>query len=576
MRGRKGSRARLATTVLISAVALGAYAAAIAVTGGFDVRLGGVRLRSHSWLRPALPALALALIFVGIARERVGSILAGCWHPLETRAASRAFGFAAAAWALAAGLLFGTFAVGGADSYGYLSQALLFADGRVVDTVPLDSSYEWPHAHKTMTPLGFRMGTQPGVIAPTYPPGLPLLMMPATFVSDRAVYFVVPFFGMIAVWFTYCLGRACGDPLAAGLAAVLVSVSPTFLFQVVQPMSDVPATACWLAALLLAARGTSTAPGWAGAAASLAILIRPNLAPLAVVPFLLVTSSVPRDRRLRSAAMFAAAMIPAGMALVWIQSVRYGSPFGSGYGDLDPLFSWQNIGPNLERYPRWLTETHTWFIWLATLAPFVLMRRDARARTLGWAAIAFSAGMLAIYLPYAHFQPHEWNYSRFLLPAIPLMLLLATIVALFAIRQAPLAARLPIAVLLCLGLIGFCVRTADQRHAFSIRDGEQRYPKVGEYVHRRLPVDAIVFAGQHSGSIRLYGRRPIVRSDLLEPDSLDSVLATLRANGRMPFMVVDEIEFTEFRARFGAARQAGVDQARLVGLVENVRIYAFD
>jgi hypothetical protein len=576
MLGRRVSRARIANALLISAVALGVYAAAIAMTGGFDVRLAGVRLRSHSWVRPALPALVFALIFVGIARERVASTLAACWQALETRAASRAFGFAAAAWALTAGLLFGTFAVGGADSYGYLSQALLFADGRIVDTVPLDPSYTWPHAHKTMTPLGFRAGTEPGVIAPTYPPGLPLLMTPATFVSDRAVYFLVPFFGLIAIWLTYRLGHACGDPLAAGLAAVLVSASPTFLFQVVQPMSDVPATACWLAALLLAARGIPTAAGWAGAVASLAILIRPNLVPLAIVPFLLVTRSVPRAQRQRSAALFLAAMIPAAMTLGWIQSVRYGSAFGSGYGDIDHLFSWQNIGPNLDRYPRWLTETHTWFIWLATLAPVVLWRRDARARTLGWAAIAFSAATLAVYLPYAYFQLHEWNYSRFLLPAIPLLLLLATIVALFAIRQAPLAARLPIAAVLFLGLIAFCLRTADQRHAFSIKDGEQRYPKVGDYVHRRLPADAIVFAGQHSGSIRMYGRRPIVRSDLLEPDALDSVLATLRANGRMPFMVVDDIEFTEFRARYSAAGQAGVDQTRLVGLVENVRIYAFD
>jgi hypothetical protein len=576
MPGRTHLRARIANGLLIGALAFGAYAAVIAMTAGFEVRLGGVRLRSHSWLRPALPALALALIWVALERDRVATALARCWLDLETHAASRAIGFAAAVWALTAGLLFGTFAAGGADSYGYVSQALLFAEGRLVDTVPLDSSYEWPHAHKTMTPLGFRMGTQPGVIAPTYPPGLPLLMMPATFVSARAVYFVVPLFGMLAVWLTYRLGRACGDPLAAGIAAALVSVSPTFLFQVVQPMSDVPATACWLAALLLAARTTSPAPGSAGAAASLAILIRPNLAPLAIVPLLLVTSSVPRGRRLRSAALFVGAMIPAGLALVWIQSFRYGSAFGSGYGDLDHLFSWRNVGPNLERYPRWLTETHTWFIWLAIVAPFVLLRRDARVRALGWAAFAFSAGLLAIYLPYAYFQPHEWNYSRFLLPAIPLLLLLATMVAAVAIRKVPPPARLPIASLLFLTLIGFCLRTAEQRHAFSIRHGEQRYLKVGDYVHRRLPADAIVFAGQHSGSIRLYGRRPIVRSDLLEPDALDPVLATLRSNGRMPFMVVDEVEFTEFRARFGAARQAGVDQARLVGLVENVRIYAFD
>jgi hypothetical protein len=116
MPGRKRARDRIANGLLIGAVALGAYAAAIAVTGGFDVRLGGIRVRSHAWMRPALPALALAVIFAALARDRVVAALARCWQALETRAASRTLALIAAAWALTAGLLFGTFAVGGADS----------------------------------------------------------------------------------------------------------------------------------------------------------------------------------------------------------------------------------------------------------------------------------------------------------------------------------------------------------------------------------------------------------------------------------------------------------------------------
>ena len=77
---------------------------------------------------------------------------------------------------------------------------------------------------------------------------------------------------------------ALGEPLAGALRALLLSVSPTFLYQAVQPMSDVPVDR------LLAGRAAARAPAarvGAGSApalaASLAILIRPNLAPLAPV-----------------------------------------------------------------------------------------------------------------------------------------------------------------------------------------------------------------------------------------------------------------------------------------------------
>jgi Dolichyl-phosphate-mannose-protein mannosyltransferase len=578
MQGRTRLRRRLTTVLFAAAAILGTYAATVAMTGGFDIRVGGVRVRSHAWIRPALPAAILAGIWLIAVRRRLAAGAARAWPTFESAVAARALVAGAVLWTAAAGIFFGTFAAGGADSYGYVSQAMLLAEGRLTDTVPRDLVTEFRLPPWTLTPLGFVPGRGPAVIAPTYPPGFPLLMAPAAAVSAAGVYFVVPLFGILAIWLSYRLGLAMGDPLAGGVAAVLVSVSPTFVFQVVQPMGDVPVTAFWLASLLLATRGTAAAASGSGVAASIAILIRPNLAPLAVLPAALFVSSAGpgAGARLKGAAAYVAALIPAGAALAWIQYVRYGSALASGYGDLGLLFGTDNIVPNLAHYPRWLTDTHTPFIWLFLLGPAVLVRQPARARSLTWAAVLFSAIALAVYLPYVQFGAHEWTYSRFLLPAIPLMLLGATAAALTLIRRLPPGGRTAATLALFGGVAVFCLITAERRFAFELRAGEQRYVKAGEFVRQRLPENGIVLASQHSGSVRLYGRRPIVRWDLVARDELDSTVAKLRASGRMPFMVVDDFEMKAFRARFGEAGQRTVGEARLIRLLENVQIYAFD
>ena len=108
-------------------------------------------------------------------------------------------------------------------------------------------------------------------------------------VREPAIFLVVPLFGVLAVWCTYRVGDSLGQPLAGGLAAVFLSVSPTFLYQLMQPMGDIPAASCWLAALIAASRQTQLSAAGAGLLTSVAIAIRPNLAPLAgliVLPIL--------------------------------------------------------------------------------------------------------------------------------------------------------------------------------------------------------------------------------------------------------------------------------------------------
>ena len=133
-----------------------------------------------------------------------------------------------------------------------MSQADLWLAGHLrIDQRALDLPR--PFDDWVLSPLGYHPGPQPRVIVPTYPPGLPLLMATAkkAFGANGAFY-VVPLMGALAVLLTYALGRLLFDDVVGVAAAALLAVSPTFLYQLMWPMSDVPATAAWTLAIVFA------------------------------------------------------------------------------------------------------------------------------------------------------------------------------------------------------------------------------------------------------------------------------------------------------------------------------------
>ena len=154
------------------------YAVAVAMTGGFKFSLGTLRFSSHSWARPAAIALIGAVALTMRARGAIAGYVGRIAAALESTTFCRTAVVAAGIWTLAVGIAFGTFASGGADSYGYVGQARLLAHGRLTDTIPVSADFTWPNVDYTFTPLGFTKGTRPGVIAPIYPPGFPLLLAP--------------------------------------------------------------------------------------------------------------------------------------------------------------------------------------------------------------------------------------------------------------------------------------------------------------------------------------------------------------------------------------------------------------
>ena len=559
----------LGTWMLALAAAAALYAALISWFGGFDAEFGAIRLRSRDATRPAVLSAAAFILFLVIDHRRARRALAAAWTAVDSRRASGALLGAAMVWTAVAGISFNTRAAGGSDSYGYISQVRLLSQGRLVDHVPLDHSFRWRDAARTLVPYGYVPAADAGRMAPQYPPGLPLLMLPASLAGESAIYLVVPAFGMLLVLCVWLAGLRIGDPLAAGIAAVMTAASPTFLYQLVQPMSDVPAAALWLAALLAVRQGRR-GDILSGFLIGLALLVRPNLAPLAAIVFL--SGGAQSGWTLRQVAGFAAPIALCAGFLMYVQLVRYGSPLASGYGSMSDLFGSEYVSTNLRQYSAWVTAAHGPTIWLALLAPFALTR--AQNRIFGAALLVFAAAVWGLYLPYIAFQPDEWHYTRFLLPAIAVMLLLSAVVMMRGVRFLLPDARIVVAGAVIVAVLFVMGRAAVSNGALDIHEAERKYPAAARAVVLHVGEGAWVLAGQHSGSLRYYAGSQTVRWDLVHPGDLDLVVDALRSRGVRPIVVLDPGEVDPFRKRFAGARAAA--SMRLIEIAEETRLYALE
>jgi hypothetical protein len=539
-------RQRLGTALAAASAFAAAWTAVVLLSGGVTIHTAVSVIASRGPLRP----LAIAVVLGGAAWALLGTRhslrilrdVAGYPDHTAVRVA-----MVTTACTLVVSIAWNTRAAGGSDSSCYVLQAEAFAHGRATLSSPLAAAPPIvpPVA---LAPTGFVPSAAPPYGAvPICAPGLALVMVPAFFVSRDAVFLIVAGFAALAVWCTFLLGRALHGDVAGACAAVLLACSPIFLYQSVQPMSDVPATAMWLAALVLL--GTSSRAFAAGICASMAVLMRPNMALIVLPLFALRPSSWLR---------FGAAGVPALAVMLALNAARYGSPLSSGYGDTGVLFSAAHILPNLARYPRWLFDTHTPFVALAVIAPFLPWRREQRR--LVFVAAAAIVLTIATYLAYTVFD--DWWYIRFLLPALPAVLVFAIVVAVRAgERFAPGRPRLTIAGISVVTIVlsGWFLHVARTRAAFDLVTLESRFRVAGEYAGRALTDEAIVLAVQQSGSVRYYGGRGTLAWDGIPPERLDATIAALEKAGRRVFLVLEEGEEGRFRARFARQQAGGLD-----------------
>ena len=263
------------------------------------------------------------------------------------------------------------------------------------------------------------------------------------------------------------------------------------------------------------------------------------------------------------------------MLLGWIQDVRYGSPLASGYGTASDMFSLEYVLPNLARYPRWITESHTLFIWLSIAAPFWIVRRATNAR-LAWSALAACGrGVDCVS------AVHVLSAERVVLHTVSAAgysdhaVLRGGMRTRGRSRAAGSVASSAVAAIVTIGVAAASVMYAERHKAFDIRNQERKYPLAGEFVRDQGP-------GQRIRARRAAQRQhPLLR----EPSdaSMGSALADaagpgardVRAQGYEPILVVDAGEYEAFRERFEATGQRAVHSSRRWRSLGDARVFAF-
>jgi hypothetical protein len=510
----------------------------------------GIVIRARGAFRPLAICLALlvlhALLHAGEfvrGSDRVAALLARWATPIALAIAVLLGAYA---------VRFGAFVAGGSDSYGYVSEAYGWLRGELPGPIALPLALPFPSSDLIQTPLGYHIGVQPHTMVPTYAPGLPLLMAAGILVSGRyGPFAVTPICAVLLVWFTFVLGRRAAGPLAGLAAAIVVAVAPVVLFQSLSPMSDVPAGAFWTAALAASLGGSRRHAIAAGVCTATGLLIRPNVLPLAIVPFLAIaTGAAGRERWIRLG-LFALPVVPVPITVAALNTVWYGSPGNSGYGAARDLYGSENIWPNVKLYASWFRQSESLWTLIGLLSLVPVAWRYVDRRVLVFCLLTIAATFLC-YVAYAQFD--AWWYLRFFLPAAgaTAALIASGLVTVARMTRSPVG-RVAAGVILWM-LVGSAMSFAWSVGVFGgLRAGERRYIDVGEFVARALPTNAAMISVQHSGSLRYYGGRMTLRFDFMDREWASRAPAEIERLGFHPYLMLDDFELPQFRSQFGLA-----------------------
>ena len=472
----------LRPVLLWAALAALAWSVGAAASGGIDARVLGFTIRARGAIRPLTIGLLLLALYVGLDWRACRAALGEPVQILNRLAPWLAVTLAAVTTIHA--IRYGAFVASGSDSYGYLSEAYGWVRGPLPKPDPIPLRLPTPSSDWIQTPLGYWPGHAPHTIAPSYAPGLPWLLAAGILVADPlGPYLVVPLSAGFFVWVTFLLARRIAGPMAGLAAALIAGSSPIVLFMSLWVMSDVPAGVMWTASAWAALARPRYGALAAGTFAGLGLLIRPNLAPLALVPFAsMVLAGEPADR-MRRAVLFCVPVALAAIAIGALNAAWFGSPLLSGYGDASLRFALHYVWPNVRHYPLWLVESQS--LWIAaaavlSLGAFRLATPNRQALALAWAFV------LVTFLCYVAYAPYEpWWYLRFLVPGLG---------AFYAVAAAGLsivASRIPrpwgplAACVILLLTLQHSVRYTTAQEMFGpFRQSEHRYADLGAFVAR--------------------------------------------------------------------------------------------
>ncbi|HEX8255913.1 MAG TPA: hypothetical protein VF846_22425 [Thermoanaerobaculia bacterium] len=502
-----------------------------ATVGAFvppDARKVRFRYRPNSFdLGLRLTALGVLLLAVSplVRRVRIAPRI-----PLPQLAIATLLAYAAVLIAHRGGV------AGGADSSGYLNQSRLWRSGSLALAIDLPRELGLPRElHRAFIPLGFVPGTDGTTMVPSYPPGLPVHM--AAFASiggEAAQALVSPLAAIGCILLLYLLARELGVSREWSIvASAVLALCPIFVFQAVQPMSDVVAT-FWTLLGVWCARRAGDRIGFAaaaGAAFGIGVLVRPTH--LLLLPALVLLLGL----RWRALIAFGLGGLPFAIAQAAISNAWYGSPLRSGYGSIELLFG--HFPSHFVHYAYWLAALLTPLVFPLSLGGALSNWTSRHTR------IALASWFGAFFLFYCFYGPYEtWWYTRFLLPAIPALLLLG---AGFASAHTPERARaLPLIVFAIIAI--FEVRAGREFDVLSFAQGERSYEQAAALVREQVPRDAIVVSMQHSGSLFHDARRFSLRYDTIDAAQFAAIRAHAARQNRAMFALLEPFEVGPVKA----------------------------
>jgi 4-amino-4-deoxy-L-arabinose transferase-like glycosyltransferase len=398
----------------------------------------------------------------------------------------------------------------GADSSGYVNLARMLNRGETT----------LPRPAPGHPPLGF-VPLANERMASFYPIGLPIQLALFARIGGwaRAPFFVSPLAGVILVLLTFWLGKRLHSELAGLIAALLMGFCAVFVFQSLQPMSDVLAAMWSVAAIVAAVEGRERARFdiVAGFCFGVAVLVRPTSV-LMLVPLMLAFRG-----GLKPTLRFVLGGIPAAMLLAWYNLDAFGSLLASGYSAAGATreLALAYFIPRALHYARWTVELLSPVAILAAIGGLVMSKHR-------WLLLSWFGAFFVFYSFYLWYD--EWWYTRFLLPAYPALAVAAGIGIAWLVERRRIAGVVLLVVALAWEgrqLARFNVLGTDEDQARS------RVPV--ERAARALPPRSLVFSMEFSGSLLYYSSHRPVRWDTAPPP-VEPRYALLMQHEEEPFL----------------------------------------
>ncbi len=449
-----------------------------------------------------------------------------------------------------------SYAVGGSDSSGYASIARSILKGELVqrvtelDLLGLPDEFTW-----ILVPLAYDLGPRPKSMTPFYPVGFPLLIAAGVLIAgwDYGPFLVSPVCAALSLILIYLVGLELELPRGFSIAgAMILAANPTFISIALQPMSDV-AAACWSLAAIWAALRSRKNGTWAllaGAAFGLTFLIRPT-GVLLLPPILFCLRLKPRILL-----YFILGGLPLAAIFFAYNAIAYGHPLQTGYTmiGLHDEMKVAGFATRLGFYAYWLTMTLSPLILLGWLGVAANSKVCQRIRLM---IITWFGAYLIFYASYGIYG--SWWYTRFLLPAIPALILGALLTARDAAwmlikptiegdhvwrRRGVLAALLAVTFI----FEGHYVRRFD---VFNIAAGHGVNADSCRWADQILPSKSLVVAMEMSGALKFYTSRLIVRWERVGPGQWPTLKSHAAERGYQWYALLLPFEVEEARSQLG-------------------------